>query len=163
MRSARKHIGWYTDGLPDSESFRDDLNRLTDADAQLAAVRLYFARLADSHDALPLPPYPAADNNTLHSETRNERTTTMKRPKLNGHAAIAEVVGNSLNEYHGKLDGEPADNLYELVIGSVEKTLISDVLTRTKGNQSEAAGMLGINRNTLRAKLDKHKIKPYQA
>lgn len=66
VRSARKHIGWYTDGLPDSESFRDDLNRLTDADAQLAAVRLYFARLADSHDALPLPPYPAADNNTLH-------------------------------------------------------------------------------------------------
>jgi len=66
VRSARKHIGWYTDGLPDSESFRDDLNRLTDADAQLVAVRLYFARLADSHDALPLPPYPAADNNTLH-------------------------------------------------------------------------------------------------
>ena len=66
VRSARKHIGWYTDGLPDSESFRDDLNRLTDADAQLAAVLLYFARLADSHDALPLPPYPAADNNTLH-------------------------------------------------------------------------------------------------
>ena len=83
----------------------------------------------------------------------------MKRPKLNGHAAIAEAVGNSLNEYLEKLDGEPADNLYELVIGSVEKTLISDVLTRTKGNQSEAAGMLGINRNTLRAKLDKHKIK----
>jgi Fis family transcriptional regulator len=46
------------------------------------------------------------------------------------------------------------------VIGSVEKTLISDVLVRTRGNQSEAAGMLGINRNTLRAKLDKYKIKP---
>ena len=49
--------------------------------------------------------------------------------------------------------------MYELVIGSVEKSLISDVLIRTKGNQSEAASMLGINRNTLRAKLDKHKIK----
>ena len=87
----------------------------------------------------------------------------MKRHKLNGHAAIAEAVGNSLSEYLEKLDGEPADNLYELVIGSVEKSLISDVLTRTKGNQSEAAAMLGINRNTLRAKLDKYKIKPAQA
>ena len=86
----------------------------------------------------------------------------MKRPKLNGHAAIAEAVGYSLSDYLAKLDGEPADNLYELVIGSVEKSLISDVLIRTKGNQSEAASMLGINRNTLRAKLDKHKIKPAQ-
>ena len=51
----------------------------------------------------------------------------MKRPKLNGHAAIAEAVGNSLSEYMEKLDGEPADNLYELVIGSVEKSLIADV------------------------------------
>jgi len=83
----------------------------------------------------------------------------MKRTKLNGHAAIADAVTNSLSEYLAKLDGEPADNLYELVIGS-EKTLISDVLVRTRGNQSEAAGMLGINRNTLRAKLDKYKIKP---
>ncbi len=83
----------------------------------------------------------------------------MKKLKLNGHAAIAEAVGNSLSEYMEKLDGEPADNLYELVIGSVEKSLITDVLLRTKGNQSEAASMLGINRNTLRAKLDKHKLK----
>lgn len=83
----------------------------------------------------------------------------MKRTKLNGHAAIADAVNHSLNEYIERLDGEPADNLYDLVIGSVEKTLIVDVMTRTKNNQSEAASMLGINRNTLRAKLDKHKIK----
>ena len=83
----------------------------------------------------------------------------MKRPKLNGHAAIAEAVGNSLSEYMQKLDGEPADNLYELMMGSVEKSLLADVLNRARGNQSEAASMLGINRNTLRAKIDKHKIK----
>ena len=64
----------------------------------------------------------------------------MKRPKLNGHAAIAEAVGNSLNEYLEKLDGEPADNAW-----------------------AEALALLATNRNTLRAKLDKYKIKPYQA
>jgi Fis family transcriptional regulator, factor for inversion stimulation protein len=83
----------------------------------------------------------------------------MKRAKLNGHAAIADAVNHSLNEYIERLDGEPADNLYDLVIGSVEKTLIVDIMARTKNNQSEAASMLGINRNTLRAKLDKYKIK----
>ena len=66
VRSARKHIGWYTEGLPGGESFRDELNQLSEADAQLAAVRHYFARLADSHDALPLPPYPVAGVHTLH-------------------------------------------------------------------------------------------------
>jgi Fis family transcriptional regulator, factor for inversion stimulation protein len=53
----------------------------------------------------------------------------------------------------------PIDNLHDLVVGCVEKTLIEDVMKRTKSNQSEAAVMLGINRNTLRAKLDKYKIK----
>ncbi len=66
VRSARKHIGWYTEGLPGGESFRDELNQLTEADAQLAAVRRYFARLADSHDTLPLSPYPVAGVETLH-------------------------------------------------------------------------------------------------
>ena len=66
VRSARKHIGWYTEGLPGGESFRVELNQLTEADAQLAAVRRYFARLADSHDTLPLSPYPVAGVDTLH-------------------------------------------------------------------------------------------------
>ena len=57
VRSARKHIGWYTDGLPGAEAFRDKLNVLTDSAAQLAAVLAYFAQLADSHDRLPLTAY----------------------------------------------------------------------------------------------------------
>jgi Fis family transcriptional regulator, factor for inversion stimulation protein len=83
----------------------------------------------------------------------------MKKPKLNGQAAIAEAVTHSLTEYISKMDGLPIDNLHDLVVGCVEKTLIEDVMKRTKSNQSEAAVMLGINRNTLRAKLDKYKIK----
>ena len=56
-RSARKHIGWYTEGLPGGEDFRDQLNVLTDSTAQLAAVVAYFSHLADFHDRLPLAPY----------------------------------------------------------------------------------------------------------
>ena len=57
VRSARKHIGWYTGGLPGGEAFRDALNVLTDCTAQLAAVHAYFSRLADQYDRLPLPAY----------------------------------------------------------------------------------------------------------
>ena len=57
VRSARKHIGWYTENLPGAMSFRDALNRLTDARAQWLAVRDYFAQLAQQHARLPLTPY----------------------------------------------------------------------------------------------------------
>jgi len=38
--------------------------------------------------------------------------------------------------------------------------LIEEILKRTKGNQSRAANMLGITRNTLRTKMQRYSIKP---
>jgi Fis family transcriptional regulator len=46
-----------------------------------------------------------------------------------------------------------------MVINCVEKPLIESVLHRVRGNQSHAAAMLGINRNTLRKKMRVHGIK----
>jgi Fis family transcriptional regulator len=47
-----------------------------------------------------------------------------------------------------------------MVIKNVEKPLLEAVLTQAEGNQTIAAQMLGINRNTLRKKIAQHKIKP---
>ena len=44
-------------------------------------------------------------------------------------------------------------NLHGLLIGEVERFLIELVLEHTKNNQSQAADILGINRNTLRKKI----------
>lgn len=49
-------------------------------------------------------------------------------------------------------------NLYDAVIPEVEKSLILMVMKETKGNQTKAAKLLGINRNTLRDKIKKLKI-----
>jgi tRNA-dihydrouridine synthase B len=46
VRIARKHIGWYTRGLPGGEAFRRAANDILHAPAQLAAVGDYFAGLA---------------------------------------------------------------------------------------------------------------------
>jgi len=51
-------------------------------------------------------------------------------------------------------------NLYDLVVGLVEKPLLRAVLRETGGNQVRAAEILGINRNTLRKKLTEHGIDP---
>ena len=68
---------------------------------------------------------------------------------------LANAVTHTVETYFKDLDGEKARGIYSMVIDSVEKTLIEDVLKRSNGNQSEAAQKLGINRNTLRAKMKK--------
>ena len=45
------------------------------------------------------------------------------------------------------------DDLYRVVIERVERPMIEAVLEHTGGNQIKAAGLLGINRNTLRKKI----------
>jgi len=49
--------------------------------------------------------------------------------------------------------------VYDMVIGHVERAMLSSVMERANGNQTQAADMLGLNRNTLRAKLAKYGIR----
>jgi len=72
---------------------------------------------------------------------------------------VARHVRKSLKEYFKDLDGEePCCGMYNMVMGSVEKSLIESVLAYSEGNQTHAAEMLGINRNTLRKKMQLHDI-----
>ena len=70
--------------------------------------------------------------------------------------SIEECVRHSLEKYFTDLDGEPATNLYEMVMRTVEKPVLEVVMQHAAQNQSHAAAMLGINRNTLRKKLGEH-------
>ena len=47
VRVARKHIGWYTRGLPGGEAFRREANGILSAPAQLAAVGRFFDALGE--------------------------------------------------------------------------------------------------------------------
>jgi Fis family transcriptional regulator len=78
--------------------------------------------------------------------------------KLNGSNEIGRSVEHSLDEYFRRLDGEPPHGIYDMVIAHVERALLSSMLERSNGNQTQAAEMLGLNRNTLRAKLAKYKL-----
>ncbi|MGL4997251.1 MAG: helix-turn-helix domain-containing protein [Deefgea sp.] len=71
---------------------------------------------------------------------------------------IAAAITASLAQYFSDLDGEPPSALYEMVLARMEKPLLIDVLKRVEGNQSRAAEMLGINRNTLRKKLQAYDL-----
>jgi Fis family transcriptional regulator len=72
---------------------------------------------------------------------------------------IASHVRHALQEYFKHLDGQdPSVSVYEMVINCVEIPLIETVLQYAAGNQSRAAEILGINRNTLRKKIQQHDI-----
>jgi tRNA-dihydrouridine synthase B len=52
VKVARKHISWYTKGLVGSAAFRRDMNLLPDAEAQYAAIALFFDTLAQGGQRL---------------------------------------------------------------------------------------------------------------
>lgn len=66
---------------------------------------------------------------------------------------IAEAIDGALEQYFRDLDGETPSGVYDMVLARVEKPLLQAVLKRVDDNQTKAAEMLGINRNTLRKKL----------
>ena len=82
-----------------------------------------------------------------------------KTLRINGSNEIGRTVEKSLDEYFRKLDGEPPHGIYDMVITNVERSLIASVMERANGNQTQAADMLGLNRNTLRTKLTKYGIR----
>ena len=72
---------------------------------------------------------------------------------------IADCVRRSLERYFKDLDGEKPRSVYDMVLKNVERPMLEIVLARADGNQTIAAQMLGINRNTLRKKIQSLKIK----
>jgi Fis family transcriptional regulator, factor for inversion stimulation protein len=69
---------------------------------------------------------------------------------------IALCVAQALDRYFADLDGERPVGIYDMVLRQVERPMLESVLRQAQGNQTLAAEMLGINRNTLRRKLADH-------
>jgi Fis family transcriptional regulator len=69
---------------------------------------------------------------------------------------LGSAVQTALACYFQDLDGHSAGNLYEMVINEVERPLFEAVMHHARGNQSKAAKILGINRSTLRKKLEQY-------
>ncbi len=71
---------------------------------------------------------------------------------------LADCIRRTLNRYFRDLDGEKPSGIYDMVVQNVERSMIETVLKHADGNQTVAAEMLGINRNTLRRKLTEYEL-----
>jgi two-component system, NtrC family, nitrogen regulation response regulator GlnG len=76
---------------------------------------------------------------------------------------LGEMIERHLSvafaQHHPEL---PPDGLYDRILREVETPLITGILHATRGNQVQAAQVLGINRNTLRKKISDLDIKVYR-
>lgn len=69
------------------------------------------------------------------------------------NSKLSMTVKESLDDYFMHLDGQPPHAIYDMVLCCVEKPMLEYILHKVSGNQSKAAEMLGLNRNTLRKKM----------
>lgn len=83
----------------------------------------------------------------------------MKNNEKKVHNFLEKWLDKSIKQYVRVMGQDSNGYLHELIMGGIEKPLVEIVLKETNGNQTQAANILGINRNTLRKKIAEYEIK----
>ena len=71
---------------------------------------------------------------------------------------LSDFTEDALRSYFKNLNGHKPANIYKLVLGEVEPPLLASVMEYSKGNQTLASEILGINRATLLKKLKQYRL-----
>jgi DNA-binding protein Fis len=67
--------------------------------------------------------------------------------------SLESYLEAKMGEFVKGMRNGSAKNLHPILISAVERPLITSALKETRGNQIQAAELLGLNRNTLRKKI----------
>ncbi len=70
-----------------------------------------------------------------------------------GGKPLRKHVQKTIRRYFTDMGNTEPENMYRNLMAQVEPPLIEETLRYTGGNQSRAARVLGITRNTLRSKM----------
>ena len=77
---------------------------------------------------------------------------------MTNQCKLSVAVNESRDDYFTHLDGQPPHAIYDMVLGCIEKPMLEFILHKVGGNQSKAAEILGLNRNTLRKKMAEYNL-----
>ena len=91
-------------------------------------------------------------------QPRTQARTAARAEAAERDNELSLTVRKMMKQYFKDLDGEKPSGIYNMVVNCVEKPLLEVVMYHAQGNQTRAAELLGINRNTLRKKLQQHGI-----
>ena len=88
-----------------------------------------------------------------------ESHNKLKESHLNtSRVSLAKQVKAAMEYYFQDIEGHTPSDLYKMVLSEVEKPLLECVMKQVRGNQTRAAEMLGLNRSTLRKKLQQYNL-----
>jgi Fis family transcriptional regulator, factor for inversion stimulation protein len=92
------------------------------------------------------------------SAARFAYPTSERVSRARSGETLEQCVLRSLDQYFSDLDGSRPHALLDMVTTAVERPLLQFAMNRCEGNQCAAAELLGINRNTLRKKLQQYRL-----
>jgi Fis family transcriptional regulator, factor for inversion stimulation protein len=92
------------------------------------------------------------------SAARFAYPTSERVSRARSGETLEQCVLRSLDQYFADLDGSRPHALLDMVTTAVERPLLQFAMNRCDGNQCAAAELLGINRNTLRKKLQQYRL-----
>jgi Fis family transcriptional regulator, factor for inversion stimulation protein len=69
---------------------------------------------------------------------------------------LQDMVYGLVTRFLVENKGKSVDYLYDMILAEVEPPLLQAVMEKRRGNQLQAAKMLGISRGTIRKKLHRY-------
>lgn len=78
---------------------------------------------------------------------------------MNDRDNLSKAVQNYIKEFFRMHEGsDPESGLHECIMNEIERVLIQETLVHCDNVQTKAAKILGLSRNTLRNKIQSHKL-----
>lgn len=155
--------------LPPLRERRDDIHDLTHFFINKANEELGVAIQGCREDAMELLRNYAWPGNVREMENTIYRATLLASdpvlaptdfPDLTTNpeageqnASLEDLIAGKLKASLIPMDVNELNDLYDMVLQQMERPLINIILEKTRNNQVRAAEILGINRNTLRKKI----------
>ncbi len=154
--------------LPPLRERRDDIPLLVDYFIQATREKMGTTALGCSEEAKHLlqgynwPGNVRELENTIQRAallspnqllTPDDFPALMETQSNDNDGSLEALITNKLRNSIGQMEIQEMDNLYEMVLHQMERPLIRIILEKTRGNQVKTAEVLGINRNTLRKKI----------
>ena len=69
---------------------------------------------------------------------------------------LQDLVYSLVTSFLAENKAKSIDDLYDMILSEVEPPLLQAVMEKRRGNQLQAAKMLGISRGTIRKKLHRY-------
>lgn len=87
-------------------------------------------------------------------DTKAAPTATLE--SLKQDQGLQELVYNLVTRFLAENKSKNVNDLYDMILAEVEPPLLQAVMEKRRGNQLQAAKMLGISRGTIRKKLQRY-------